>query len=107
MYEYLAKVLKIVDGDTIHLEIDLGLETFRRIKCRLAGINAPEMNTEAGPLAKEFLAKCIPVGTTVRIETIKDRTEKYGRYLVFVSDINTTGPTINEVMLQRGYAVPY
>ena len=45
MYIYSAKCLKVVDGDTIDARVDLGFDTFKKIRIRLVGINAPESRT--------------------------------------------------------------
>jgi micrococcal nuclease len=106
MYEYSARVTKIVDGDTVHLEIDLGLDTQRKIVCRLARINAPEMSTAEGLAAKQYLAALLGPdmigGVTVR--TIKDRKERYGRYLV---EIEGSHGNVSDAMVKGGMAVLY
>ncbi len=110
MYEYRAKPLRIVDGDTVHLEIDLGLETSRKIKCRLYGINAPEMNTLEGKAARAHLEGLIKAAIDkdgyLRVSTIKDRTEKYGRYLVMLSD-HDGNDWLNNIMVANGHAMVY
>ena len=104
MYLYNATVLKIVDGDTAHFTIDLGLDTFQNHKCRFTGINAPELNTPEGQAAKEYLEAILPVGSAVVVKTEKDHQEKYGRYLVtiFFGDLN-----VNQQMVDQGHAVVY
>lgn len=89
MYDYLATVLRVVDADTFHLEIDPGLDLRVRITGRLYAVNAPERSTPEGKAATEFVAHWIATnadvsGGTMRLNcrTIKDRKEKYGRYLV-------------------------
>lgn len=55
MYEYRAKVLRVVDGDTLYLAVDMGLETTRILDVRLYGINCPEMHdAPAGATAKAY-----------------------------------------------------
>ena len=105
MYEYRAKLLRVVDGDTVHLEIDLGLETLRKINCRVYGINAPEMNTPEGKAAKIYLAGLLaPDADNLLVRTFKDRTEKYGRYLV---RIETTHGSAAAAMVAAGHAVRF
>lgn len=106
MYEYEATVVKVVDGDTVHLDVDLGLETSRRLKCRLKGINAPELKTEAGKEARGFLTETLKSAKVFRVETVKDRTEKYGRYLVLIY-IGEGEVTANDLMIDAGHAEPY
>lgn len=45
MFTYAAKLIEVIDGDTVDLLIDLGLEIHKRERCRLYGIDAPEMPT--------------------------------------------------------------
>ena len=45
MYEYKCELIKVVDGDTIDVLIDVGFSTFRKERVRLYGINAPESRT--------------------------------------------------------------
>jgi len=81
MYEYNARVEKVLDGDTVDLTIDLGFKVLYQHSCRLYGINAAEHGTEAGDAATAFLKGLLPVGQVVVVQTLKDRTEKYGRVL--------------------------
>ncbi len=105
LYEYRATVVTVVDADTIDLEVDLGFYTTTRQRFRLEGINAPENHTDEGKVATAYLRDLLPVGTSVRIETKKDRREKFGRYLatVFLPD----GTCVNNMLVQEGHAVPY
>lgn len=109
MYQYLARVIRVVDGDTLHLEVDLGFDVRRRDSFRLAHLNAPEMSTPEGVAARDWLvAQLDEAGGVVTLQTIKDRREKYGRYLAVL----LTGPTgalrdLNEAMVDAGHAVPY
>jgi endonuclease YncB( thermonuclease family) len=56
MYEYMAKVTRVIDGDTIEVEIDLGFKIKHTTILRLSGINAPELRTPEGVAAKRYLA---------------------------------------------------
>lgn len=106
MYEYRATVVSVYDGDTITLDIDLGFYIHvKKVKMRLAGINAPEMVSGAPPgmEARDYLRSLLPVGSSVTIKTIKDRQEKYGRFLVYVYN----PLDVNHTMVLMGYAVPY
>jgi micrococcal nuclease len=105
MYEYAAKILKVVDGDTVDVELDLGLSVYHRVKIRLYGINAPEMNTDAGKIAKKALQDLLPDGLVTKVTTIKDRKEKYGRYLGVFKCVN--GTDANRAMVELGHAVDY
>lgn len=106
VYEYRAVIIRIVDGDTIHATIDLGLDVRVDVTLRLAGINAPERGTVAGGAATAYLKSLVgPLPATVTVRTVKDRREKYGRYLAGV--ILDDGSYANALMVTSGHAVPY
>ena len=91
MYEYAIKeVVKVVDGDTIDIVIDLGFDLSKKERVRLAGIDAPESRTrnleekEMGLEAKQFLTRRLEDGVDsgLRVRTEKDG--KYGRMLGWI-----------------------
>jgi micrococcal nuclease len=110
MYEYRATVLKVVDGDTIDLDIDLGLRTHVNERIRLDGINTPESNSKvaeertAAAAATEFLRSLL-TDPKVLVKTKKDAQEKFGRYLGVVT--NSAGVNVNEALVAAGHAKPY
>lgn len=87
MYEYVAKVTDVYDGDTITVDIDLGLGVWvHGEKIRLLGIDAPEVRGVTRPeglKSRDWLRQLI-LGREVVLRTIKDRKGKYGRYLADV-----------------------
>jgi micrococcal nuclease len=104
MYEYKAKIIRVVDGDTVDAEVDLGFHVVITMKFRLAGINAPEMKTAEGKKAKSALISVIE-GKTVKILTIKDKQEKYGRYLAIILENDKNN--VNNWLVEQGLATPY
>lgn len=108
MYEYRGLVEKVHDGDTVTVAVDLGLEISHRITLRVKGINAPELPTPAGKISQGFLAGLI-LGKTVLLRTVKDRTEKYGRYLADLAVLNgdACGEWIGKLMVDSNNAVPW
>jgi micrococcal nuclease len=104
MYEYKAQIEKIVDGDTMHLVVDLGIDLSVRLTVRIAGINCPEMSTDEGKAAKLYAEEVLLGGIKV-LRTIKDRKEKYGRYLGQLE--LPDGQDFGVVMINAGHAVPY
>jgi micrococcal nuclease len=114
MYEYrVKKVLKIVDGDTIDVDIDLGFDISYTQRVRLAGIDTPESRTKdlkekaLGLEVKDRLKKAIDAAKDVIIVTEKpDSTEKYGRILGWVY-LDKSSKSINELLIEEGYAWGY
>lgn len=108
MYTYEAEVIRIIDGDTIEVIIDLGFKVFWKTKIRLAGIDAPEANTVDGVIACDALRFMI-ASSKIKIVTQKDKQEKFGRYLATVYPFagNGDGISVNELMIKGGYAKPY
>jgi micrococcal nuclease len=114
MYEYrVKKVLKVVDGDTIDVDIDLGFNVSYTQRVRLAGIDTPESRTKdlkekaLGLESKDYLSKQLKDALTVVIKTEKpDSSEKYGRILGWLY-INEGTKSLNELMIEQGYAWTY
>lgn len=106
LYIRSAAVKRIIDGDTLVVIVDLGFSIATEQTVRLAGINAPEVVGEdkaAGLAAKLWLIERLPVGTLVRVHTVKDN-DKYGRYLANVL-VPGEAMTINEQLVAAGHAV--
>lgn len=106
-YVYDATVVKVVDGDIVHVKLDLGCDMrIEPMKIRMNGINAKGKNTKTGKLAMAALQELLPEGSSVRIETLKDEKEKYGRYLG-VLHLPTLSQSVNAEMLSRGLVDAY
>ena len=108
-YSYTATVVSIYDADTLTLNIDLGFKTTVKHRVRLYGIDAWEVRgpeKEHGKIARDWLREQIPPGTIVRIETIKDSTGKYGRYLAVVYKLDDRGGwrNLNQELVENGHA---
>jgi len=114
MFEYyVKKVSKVVDGDTIDVDIDLGFDISFSSRVRLAGIDTPESRTTdkiektLGLESKDYLKKAIDASKTVVIKTEKmDSSEKYGRILGWVF-LDGSEVSINQKMINEGYAWGY
>lgn len=102
-HEYRAKIVDVTDGDTVTALVDLGLDVTKLEKVRLSGIDAPELNTEAGKRSRDFLEKRIKHRTLILI-TEQDRREKYGRLL---AEIILENQSINEMLVKHGFAKEY
>ena len=108
MYEYKVKeVVKVVDGDTIDVVIDLGFDLSKKERVRLAGIDTPESRTrdleekKLGLEAKEHLSTNLTNAKQLIISTEKDG--KYGRMLGTIH-MNDDIVSINQQMIDKGYA---
>ena len=112
---YRAAIEAVVDGDTLWCVVDLGLGVRTRQKLRLAGLNAPELRSQAGIAAKRFLSGKLKTGSTVIIATTKS--DKFDRYLVDVwLDAKTSKKAdpvpnskgnweyLNKTLVDEGYA---
>lgn len=97
-----ARVERVVDADTLDLTLDLGWRISLRANCRLIGINAPEMSTAEGKVARAFVEQLVPLGSVVRL--ISKELDKYGRPLGVL--LLADGVSLNALLLERGYAVP-
>lgn len=119
MYEYKVKIIKVVDGDTVDVDIDLGFKVWlKNERVRLYGIDTPESRTrdkeekKYGLAAKTFLKNALKQGDYIAMK-VHDR-GKFGRILgelfiraneghpVFESDIS-----VNEHMIINKHAVAY
>ena len=90
MYEYRAKLIKCVDGDTADFLVDLGFKVFKEIRTRFLGVDTPERGHADFNIAKNKLQ--------LLLENQKDeedwiviktgKTGKYGRWLVDIQNVN-------------------
>jgi micrococcal nuclease len=114
VYEYRIKqVTKIVDGDTIDVDIDLGFSISYSQRLRLAGIDTPESRTTdkfektLGLESKEYLKSKFKEAKNIVVKTeLPDSSEKYGRILGWVY-VNGSSKSVNEQMIEDGYAWSY
>ncbi len=111
MHEYKCKILRVIDGDTVDVDIDLGFGIWmHKERVRLLGIDTPESRTRDkeekrfGLLSKQYVKDHYPVGSMAILRTHKDKTGKFGRILGELIWKNTT---INKIMVDEHYAVLY
>lgn len=108
MYEYRARCVRVIDGDSVVLAVDMGFRLTFEDSFRLAGINTPELNSsdpaerERAKAAAAFLRERIE-GQPLTVRTDKAR-EKYGRWLatVYVGE-----ECVNDALVDAGHAVAY
>lgn len=111
MYEYRCKVTRVVDGDTVDVDIDLGFGVWlHKERVRIYGIDTPESRTrdleekKYGLAAKEFV-KTFVKGTPIILRTEKyDAKGKFGRIL---GDIIVNKVSMSDTMIKEHHAVPY
>ncbi len=113
-YSYLAYVERVIDGDTIWLDVDCGFQVWTRQKVRLRGIDTPELRTREGQQARAFVASALSANTSVAVTTTKP--DKYDRYLADLfylpgkgaaEDALRNGRFLNGELLKKGYAKRY
>lgn len=110
LYHYNAVVTDVYDGDTCTVDIDLGLNAWiRGEKIRLHRINTPEIvgkTKSDGIKSRDHLRKLV-LGKEIIIQTIKDRKEKYGRYLgeIWITGKNGLQININDEMVKAKMAI--
>ena len=113
MYEYNAKLSKVIDGDTIDADIDLGFQTYIKQRIKLYGVDTPQSRSkvttekEEGIKAKNKLIELLPRDFKVR--TVLNKRGKFGRVLGHVYTVDPDGKevNINETMVKEGYATKY
>lgn len=100
---FAAWVTRVVDGDTIVCDIDLGLRSWLRdYKVRLNGCNAWEISTEAGKAAHENLVGRLPVGTYLTLTFVKDY--KYGGEFVATPYLSDGTDLVQQLIAQQWLA---
>lgn len=110
-YLYRAAVLGVIDGDTLDLEIDLGFGVFRKLRARLAQVDAPEGASKTARAARDFSVSALMGAKTVCVKTIK--VDLHGRYVVHLFYLDRMaslsrcferGVYLNDVLLREGLA---
>ncbi len=110
VYQYWAKVLRVVDGDTVDMETSLGFDLTLKMRVRLLGIDTPEIFSvkktseeyRKGIKSKEFLESMIPKSKWVEVKIHQSsQREKYGRWL---AELFVDGVNLNKKMIEKGYA---
>lgn len=121
MYEYRVKVIKIVDGDTVDVDIDLGFGIWLRgERVRIMGIDTPESRTSNqlekvfGLAAKNRLKELLGKNAILRTQVDKDGGDakgKFGRilgdFICSVGTIDGGENMVTDVLIKEGHCVPY
>ena len=112
LYHYKITVTKVVDGDTIYGDVDLGFNVnAKKMEFRLAEVNTPETKGEnriAGLASKKFVEDTL-LNKEVCVLTKKDSKEKYGRYLawVYYKEADNLWICLNKKLVELNLAVPF
>ena len=111
MYEYKAKLIRVIDGDSMVVDIDLGFDIIlRNQSVRLAGVDTPETRTKniiekkCGMLAKEYVKSILKPNQVYLIKTSLDKKGKFGRIL---ADFRINTVFLSELLIDKGYAAKY
>jgi len=106
---YRAVIERVVDGDTVHVVVSLGLDEYGYRMIRIRGAFAPELfsgppeERERGKAARDFLAALLPVGTKCRLTTERDVTT-FGRYVASME--LEDGTDVATALIEAGHATP-
>lgn len=110
-YDYACEVVRVIDGDTLVLRVDLGFRMTTEQAFRLYGIDAPELPTPEGVAARDFVNRWVGEhGRDHKRVRTYPNPDKYGRWLAMLSSPlpdDPVGLTLNAVMVANGHARPY
>jgi len=120
MYEYRVTVLKVVDGDTVDVDIDLGFGVWlRNERVRIMGIDTPESRTsdpvekKFGLAAKNRLKQLLGKEAILKTQVDKDGEDMKGKFGRILGDFecydakNDRHTVVTEILIQEGHCVPY
>tara|TARA_B000000532_G_scaffold216901_1_gene189371 strand:+ start:1694 stop:2125 length:432 start_codon:yes stop_codon:yes gene_type:complete len=116
MYEYKSKILRVVDGDTVDVDIDLGFGVWlHKERVRIMGIDTPESRTrdkvekKFGLASKARLKELMPIGSMQVLKTQIDKSgeDKKGKFGRILGDFMIDTKLVTDIMISEGYAVAY
>ena len=116
MYEYKCKILRVVDGDTVDVDIDLGFGIWmKKERVRMMGIDTPESRTRDkvektfGLASKNRLKELLPVGSIAVLKTEIDRSgeDKKGKFGRILGDFLIEDKRATDILIEEGHAVAY
>lgn len=105
-FVYHGTVDRVVDGDTIDVELDLGFNVKIKLRTRLFGLNAPELSTVEGKALRGELMAMLPRGEPIVVRTYRSAGDKFGRWLAII-DWPRGNFQINQWLLDQKLAVPF
>ncbi|RLA03801.1 MAG: hypothetical protein DRQ47_04535, partial [Gammaproteobacteria bacterium] len=113
-WQYKAIVVRVVDGDTVDVDIDLGFNIWKKnARIRLKGVDTPEKRTrdllekQFGNLATGIVEEFCPQGSEILLETDLSDKEKFGRILgnILVANPDSPDPTLDYSIDLNGYLI--
>ena len=114
MYEYRVKVVKVVDGDTVDVDIDLGFGVWLRDeRVRIMGIDTPESRTRDkvekvfGLAAKKRLKELLKNGAVLKTQVNKNGEDMKGKFGRILGDFMVGDEMVTDIMIQEGHCVAY
>ena len=116
MYEYKCKILRVVDGDTVDVDIDLGFGVWmHRERVRMMGIDTPESRTrdkvekKFGLASKARLKDLLPIGSIQVLKTEIDKSgeDKKGKFGRILGDFIIEDKRATDILVEEGHAVAY
>ena len=114
MYEYKCKVVKVVDGDTVDVDIDLGFGVWLRDeRVRIMGIDTPESRTRDkvekvfGLAAKARLKELLKNGAVLKTQVNKNGEDMKGKFGRILGDFMVGDEMVTDIMIKEGHCVAY
>ena len=115
MYEYRVNVIKVIDGDTVDIDIDLGFGVWLKDeRVRIMGIDTPESRTsdkvdkKFGLAAKARLKSLLGKKAILKTQVNKDGEDMKGKFGRILGDfVAEDGRMVTEIMIAEGHCVPY
>lgn len=113
-YLYTVEPLRVIDGDTIDVQVDLGFEVLRRYRLRLANVDTAERKTPEGAEAARYVVERLAASTMVVVQTV--RVDLHGRYVAHLfystqqsdtlskAEVYARGHYLNQDLVQEGLA---
>ena len=114
MYEYKCKIIKVVDGDTVDVDIDLGFGMWiKDERVRIMGIDTPESRTrdkvekKFGLASKAKLKSLLGKTGVLKTQVNKKGEDMKGKFGRILGDFLVGAKKVSQIMCEEGYAVPY
>ena len=114
MYEYKCEILKVVDGDTVDVDIDLGFGIWlKNERVRIMGIDTPESRTsdatekKFGLASKSKLKSLLGKTGVLKTQVNKKGEDMKGKFGRILGDFVVGTKKVSEILCEEGYAVPY